>query len=138
MPHFQTQELPVTQVGQKMQEQMDSLGLDIKAVADKLGSTYEYVRRMVRGLSIPSKYMVRNVAQILNIDEKEMEEMMVADNIRLKHGEAGLRVQGKNPELEPFERGWHLLNKQQKEIILTQYKTFVAQQRKHAKARKAN
>lgn len=131
MPHFQTQEVPVTQFGVRAQEQMDLLGLDINALAGKVGSTYEYMRKIVRGMTLPSKYMVRSVAQALKIDPVEAEDMIAADRMRLKLGESALRVQGIPPDMEQIVQAWGDLTPQSKKHAIDLVQTLRKQDRKH-------
>jgi hypothetical protein len=130
MPHT-NYEPSATLFGQKMQEHMDTLHLEIRDVADQVGSTYEYMRKLVRGLSLPSKYMVGTLSGVLQWDKEEMMRLMAADRIRKEHGDIPLELSGKNPKVEPFERGWDRLTEQQQEILLGQLNTFLKQNRKH-------
>jgi len=127
-PSYETAE---TLFGQKMQGRMDELGLSIKDVSDQIGSTYEYIRKLVRGLASPSRYMLRELVKILELDLHSMEKLVTADKITRTHGSIPLELSGKNPALEPFERLWGKLTEQQQEILLTQLRSFAAQNRKH-------
>lgn len=126
-------EMSKTRFGEEMQKRMDALGLSIRDVSDKLGSTYEYVRRMVRGMSLPSKYMIVNLEEILQWHRDEMRPLMVSDKIERQHGGIPAELAGKNPELAPFEHGWPMLSEHEKEILLNQLNSFVRQYKKHAR-----
>lgn len=124
-------ELSQTMFGEEMQKRMDEKSLSIKDVADGAGSTYEYIRKLVRGISLPSKYMINTLATVLDWDSDDMLRLMASDQIRKKHGNIPLELSGKNPELDPFEKAWPMLSKQEKEILLGQLNTFVRQYKKH-------
>jgi transcriptional regulator with XRE-family HTH domain len=135
MPHA-NYEPSETLFGTRLQELMDSHKpqMEIRDLSDALGSTYEYVRKMVRGLSLPSKYMLRSIAQVFKADLHELERLVAADRIKKEHGDIPFELSGKNPEIEPFERGWDKLTKDQKASLTTMLKQFLTQNRKHARA----
>lgn len=124
-------EMSQTMFGEEMQKHMDALNLSIRDVAEKAGSTYEYTRKLVRGLSLPSKYMINTLATVLGWDAAEMHRLMTSDRIRKEHGDIPLELAGKNPEILPIERAWEFLTQQEKDIILAQVQTFVRQHKKH-------
>lgn len=126
-------EMSKTRFGEEMQKKMDALGLSIRDVSDKLGATYEYVRRMVRGMSLPSKYMIVSLEEILQWPRDEMRLLTVSDKLEREHGGIPELLAGKNPELAPFEHGWPMLLDQEKEVLISQLNTFVRQHKRHAR-----
>ena len=88
---------------------MERKGFSIRALSEKLKTTYEHVRSIVRGNVVPSRYILRELAEVLDINLKELERVTTADKIRVKFGKIPLELSGKNPELEPLERAWPYL-----------------------------
>lgn len=103
---------------QRICEQMEKLELSITSVADQLGISYEHMRKICRGETFPSKFMLSPLGAILQLSEQELENLMVADKIRQKYGRIPTSISGKNPELEPLERIWPRLTESQKEELL--------------------
>lgn len=122
-----------TMFGQKLQAAMDEKRMEIRDLSDAIGSTYEYVRKLVRGLALPSKYMLKILCDHLKLNFDEMATLVTSDHLNKKYGGIPLELAGKNPAVEPFERNWKHLNKDQRDILLTQLRTFVSNNRKHAR-----
>jgi transcriptional regulator with XRE-family HTH domain len=132
MPHT-NYEPSDTLLGQKIQEHMDNSEpkMEIRDLADKVGSTYEYIRRIVRGMSLPSKYMLRSLCSALAIPIAEAEQLVAADRIRKENGQAALALTGLNPEIEPINKVWTWLTPEQKNMLTAQAKSLASQNRKH-------
>jgi transcriptional regulator with XRE-family HTH domain len=115
-----------------IQAKMDELGLDINQVAGKTESTYEHVRKLVRGMSFPSKYYLRVLCDILDLEIDDMERLLVADRIQHKYGKIPLELSGKNPSLDPVERLWEKLTKKQQQDFIAQMQAVVKRNRAEA------
>lgn len=120
---------PETLFAQTVQRRMDELNLSIRELADKTGSTYENIRKIVRGTSLPSKYFVRTIAHVLGLDEGEMTDMVAADKIKHKFGGVPELLAKKNPELVPIERLWSALTTAQKDNVLEMVRTYAKRNR---------
>ncbi|PSH04374.1 MAG: hypothetical protein CXZ00_05955 [Acidobacteria bacterium] len=71
------------------------------------------------------------LSEILDWDRYDILRLVTADKIEQKHGSIPLEISGKNPELEHFERGWHMVTVQEKDLLRNQYDTFIRQHKKH-------
>lgn len=111
-----------TRFSEIVEDKMDDLGLSINDVAGQVGSTYEHIRKIVRGSSpVVSKYLVKEICRVLKLDYEEMEPILNADKIHAKYkGKLPKELTDKNPELEPIERSWPKLTKAQKEDFIAQ------------------
>ena len=118
--------------GTKLQEALDKKSMQIRDASDLIGSTYEYMRKMVRGQALPSKYMLRTLCDKLGMDFDEAERLVAADHMQKKHGGIPMELAGISPELEPFQRGWVKLTKDQKNHLLTTLRTFLTHNRRSA------
>jgi hypothetical protein len=105
--------------------------LGIKELADMLDTSYEHARKMVRGLTVPSHFIVGAIAQLFGVDASELNEVAKLDSFHRKFGE-GTPTPVFNSEVAPFASAWSVLTEGQKTQLLTLLKQFVS-----ANARKA-
>ncbi len=124
-------EQSATRFGEMLQNVMADKDMTIRSLSEEIGSTYEYIRKLVRGLALPSKYMLNTLAQVLKFDIDAAHRLIAADKIEKEHGTIPLELSGKDPELEPLERGWKNLTQQQKDVLMMQFKEFIATNKKH-------
>ncbi len=119
MPNKKRENEPlVTRIAEKIQEAMDAKNLSIRDVSDKMGSTYEHVRNIVRGNIVPSKFFLNGLCTVLGLNLKEMSALSTADRICMKYGDIPSEISGKNPEIEPIERAWpHMSEEHRKDLI---------------------
>src|SRR5438874_506160 len=110
--------IPPTRTAERMSQRMEELNLSIGDLAKQVGATYEHVRSLVRGNSVPSRLMVESLAKALRMDKAELERFATADRISAKYGKIPLELSGKNPEMEPLERVWHYLSKGHKADLI--------------------
>lgn len=97
---------------------MNTAGLTIKDLAEKTDMTYENARRLVKGMTLPSKYVLKEICKILKLDFAKMENMVIADKFRRKFGDTSVDLMGHRPSLAPLEEIWdHLTEDQQKDLI---------------------
>jgi hypothetical protein len=118
-------EVPKTQIAVKLQQEMDKAGMTMRDLAADLDMTYEFVRRLLRGDSLMSKANLKVMSARFKWNYPEMEKMLVQDRFRRNNGAEGAIAQAFNPEVDPFEKGWALLNDEQKEMLLSQLYTFI-------------
>ena len=77
-----------TRFGEMLQKAMADKQLSIKELSEQVGSTYEYTRRLCRGLSLPSKYMLGALAPILGLDVAEAQKLIDYDKLLVRYGAA--------------------------------------------------
>ena len=109
---------------------LEAKGMSIKDLSKQTGTTYEHTRRMVRGESIPSFYLLRDVCPVLGLDINETEEVAKADRIVKKHGDLPSTLTTRVVGLEPIERVWLILTEDQKQDAITMI-TGWARRNKH-------
>ncbi len=68
------QDLPITKTSRIIQDRMDELGIELKDLVILIDSTYEYGRRVVKGLVVPSKSLTAVIASRLGLDEAELQQ----------------------------------------------------------------
>lgn len=122
-------DIPKTLTAQLVSEAMEVKNIDKKELASQADTTYEHIRKILAGDSFPSKYLIRVLSDVLGIKKSELDQAVVADQIRHRYGKIPALLSGKNPDLEPVERVWGMLTKDQQD-------TFVAQMEAVAKKNK--
>jgi transcriptional regulator with XRE-family HTH domain len=122
-------EVAETLFGQTVQKRMDEMNISIKDLSDRTGSAYETIRKLVRGLAFPSKYMAHFIATELNLDPQSLIDLANTDKLKHKLGNAPAIFAKKNPELEPIERLWGYLRKSQKKHIIETVRVWAKENR---------
>jgi transcriptional regulator with XRE-family HTH domain len=118
-----------TRVSEIISEGMKKKNVDIKALAATLGVTYETVRSVVRGLVVPSKFILKPIADVLGLDEDDLDRAAVSDRIRKKYGTMPLEISGKNPELDPLERVWQYISEEHKKDLIAMANMYAKRDR---------
>ena len=86
---------------------------------------YEQVRRVVKGLTIPSKSLLRRMCDFLKVDFEELNKIRSRDEIRKKHGLAALRNFPIEEDLATIENAWPTLRQDQKSHLLWMVESFL-------------
>lgn len=134
MRHTQREQgdAPDTLISRKIQEAAHVKGMTLvdlaKSVGDGTGS-YENMRRVFKGISVPSAYLLRNICDVLDLPRPEMERLAKADKIRLKFGTVPLELSGKKPSLEPVDRVWDDLTPEQQGAVVNMVQAWSKQNR---------
>lgn len=110
---------PATLLSVKLQQAMDAAGISIRDVAEQTGSSYENIRRLVKGMSIPSESLLRSICEVVGLDRGEMSKLARADKMRKTYGTVPLELAGKKPGMELLERVWDDLTREQQHGITT-------------------
>jgi hypothetical protein len=85
----------------------------------RIGTSYEYCRKISKGLTFPSRVLLKRICEVLELDREKMWSLVIADKIKQKYGGLPSALTGKDPrfmELEP------LLSK----LTQEQYETMLA------------
>jgi transcriptional regulator with XRE-family HTH domain len=68
-------------------DRMHELGWEIKEVAYRVDDvTIESVRRVVRGLAVPSKHLLERLCAVLELDYTQARSCAVAETLRRQYG----------------------------------------------------
>lgn len=123
----------LNRTGEMLAGRMRELKLSLRDVSTKVGTSYEHVRSIVRGIVVPSDAMAKALAGALKIKKEELQRVITADRIRVKFGTIPLELAGKNPELEPLERVWNRLSRDHKADLIAQAEAWAKRDRETAK-----
>lgn len=121
--------VPPTRTGERLSKRMLELKLTLRDLAAETGTTYEHVRKIMKGDTVPSRFMVQALAGALKMNQSEVERLATADRIRLKFGKIPLELAGKNPELEPLEHIWKHLTEEHKADLIAQAQAWAQRDR---------
>lgn len=116
-------------VGDKIRITMSENQLSIRDLAWKVDGSYENIRRIVNGQSLPSKFLLNSISDILGLNKEEMSHTLKVDQMGKTFGTLPLEMAGKKPSMEPLERVWDDLNKQQQAGILKMAQGWADQNR---------
>jgi transcriptional regulator with XRE-family HTH domain len=110
--------MTTTGFAKAISERLEGKDWDIAELARQIDSSYEYVRQLVRGYTLPGKHLLKNICKVLDLDEREMSKLVVGDKIRKKYGGIPLELTGKDPRFLEIERLLPQLTEQQFDFIL--------------------
>jgi transcriptional regulator with XRE-family HTH domain len=117
-------------------DRMNELDLTIKDVAGRSGLTYEHVRKLVKGDAYPSRLALRELCQVLQLQNADMNELAIADRLEKKYGGIPHALAGRHPELSLLARWWDLLTADQKESFRIQIRSVAESNEKITGTRK--
>jgi len=109
---------PNSEFAEALRLRLGELGLSIRQLSEMTGFAYEHVRRVEKGLLMPSHRMCAAISEALQTDTEKMWKLVISDKIREKYGTVPLVIAGRNPELEPIERVWHHLSSAEKQMLV--------------------
>jgi transcriptional regulator with XRE-family HTH domain len=113
---------------------MEEMGISIKDLAYKVETTYEHIRRLVRGESVPSKHLLKPIAAVLGLEYRELSKVANADRIHKVYGDVPLELAGKDPSMYPLEQVWRFLTEEHQRDIIVMAQTFAKLDRQVRKA----
>lgn len=73
-------------LAERLQIRMAAKKLDLLRLSDNVGSTYEHVRKIVRGASFPSKFFLKILCEQLDINFEEANTLLQIDKVRRRYG----------------------------------------------------
>lgn len=109
MPGVARAETTLPLLSELLAQTMEEQGVSIRDLSERLGITYEHIRRLVRGEGVPSRFVLKMICDELKMDFHESEKLATADKIRKKYGTIPLELSGKKPGMESIERAWDKL-----------------------------
>jgi transcriptional regulator with XRE-family HTH domain len=109
---------PQTELALALSSRMLANGLSIRDLATKVEVSYEAIRRIIGGSQLPSKRLLKDLCDILQMDFESTDQMRQVEDIRRRHGSLPAKMTGKNPELQPIEDMWAFLSEAEKEQIV--------------------
>lgn len=102
-----------TTVGGIIADAMQERGVGIRELAEQLELTYEHTRRIVRGEYTPNKFTLKPICDFLGLNFDEAWQTGLGERIRKKYGVVADSLTPKSKGLEPIEKVWEDLTKEQ-------------------------
>jgi transcriptional regulator with XRE-family HTH domain len=106
--------------------------MSLRDLAAKLDYTYEQMRKIILGHSLPSKLLLKAFIKTLGMDPEEAEKAVTADRMERTHGKSAYTVLGLDPRYADVSDLMPQLNDQEWNMFVSQMRGFV-QQRRRAK-----
>ena len=110
-------------------EALEKQGAGIIDLAKKLDISYEHARRFVRGESVPSTIVLKEICAYLKLPFEELNVKAKADRMQKDYGNLPLVLAGKNPTLEPLDRVWNDLTEAQQQDIINMARAWAKRER---------
>lgn len=113
---------------------IEEADLSLVELAEKADSSYENMRKLVAGKSLPSIFLLRILATILKADKDEWVELIEADRFykTYKHLPKSM---GQSPDLEKLQGTFPQLTKDNQNTIVQMVRTLLKQQKQHQASR---
>lgn len=91
--------------------------LTAKALAPRVKCSYENIRRMLDGQSLPSLRLLRRLCKTFGWTEKKLRRFVMMDQARRKFGDTLWIMQGRNPRWEPLYILWEFLTPEERDFF---------------------
>lgn len=119
--------VPMTPMARKLKSLMQeqSPRMSIRDLAEALGVSYEHARRLKRGESMPSRLLLKGIAEHFRLDIRELELLHRTERLQREFGEVA-GASDWSEEIEELAGNWSRLTIVQREIIKAEIGAFVA------------
>jgi transcriptional regulator with XRE-family HTH domain len=110
---------------------LDRKRITLRDLAEKVESTYEHMRKLVRGTAQPSKAMLKEICRALDLNFEDMRQLVEEDRMQRKYGDAVYKMVGKDPRIGELESaGLGQLTDEQVKVVANMVQTFARGNRK--------
>lgn len=114
--------------GEALHRKMQEHEMDIRRLALESGATYEHIRKLVRGMALPSGSLMTGICKVLKWDKGEAQRLVAADQVEKKYGtDLPKEMTGIDPALVPFNRVIPKLDPEQRKMLLTMAKSLITE-----------
>src|SRR5258706_15714269 len=113
---------PEGRFAQALVDGMNARDLTIRQLAERSGMTYEHIRKLAKGAAYPSKLALRELCHVLDLDERRMDMLAVADRLEKKYGGIPHELAGKHPGVLVVARWGGVLTEEKKNRFCIQIK----------------
>ncbi len=118
--------------GELVASQLTKQGLALREFADRLGTSYEFARRLVRGVILPSPKRLPKIAKILDYPLDELRQVAISESTRRRFG-TSLAIPIIATEIAQLAKLWSQLTLQQKDQFLIQLKAIAESNKRHGR-----
>jgi transcriptional regulator with XRE-family HTH domain len=117
--------MPEGLFGQAIYDAMREQNVTRQQLADAADIHKEHVRKLLKGLSYPSPFALKEISRKLKLPYDKLEDMVVVDRITKRYGPILHRFKGNHPELAMLAPKWNKLLPEQKQSIIVQIDALV-------------
>jgi hypothetical protein len=118
---------------EQLADSMARKNLTGKALAPRVMCSYEYIRKMLNGQSVPAIPLLRRLCAEFGWSEREVCRFVMIDQARKRFGDTFWIVLGKTPQLEPLYILWEYLTPEEREFFVELLRLIVNRQQKSRK-----
>lgn len=121
---------------ERLQELMDNhepKPVGLLELSQKIRVSYEHCRKILRGKSVPSHFIIAAIAKFFKEDADELEQIAKADTFQRKYADQ-FPAPEFNKELAVVQKAWPLLEEEQQAEVLALIKNFVSENTSKKKA----
>jgi len=94
----------MSQFAAAVDEALKREDMSIAELGELLETSYEYTRKLCRGLAFPSRSLLRQICQICKLDYEAMRSLIIADRLHRKYGRIPPELTGKSERAAKIER----------------------------------
>jgi transcriptional regulator with XRE-family HTH domain len=102
-----------------MVQAMEQRGFTLQTLAAEVDATYEHLRKLMKGITYPSKSLLKILSIALRLDYVQLDQLVTADKLEHKF-ENTFSFMKRNPRLADYEELVPYLTDDQNEMFLTQ------------------
>jgi hypothetical protein len=117
---------------EKLMDAMAKSGWSQKMTAVRLGCSYEYVRKMIRGESLPSSTLLKRLCSLFRWDATRIEKLVLLDRCRRQYGPTFWTVLGRNPRCEPLYILWPYLTTSEQQMVVHLMRSWILEKGRSA------
>lgn len=101
----------------RLAQRMEEKQLTIRDVSEALNTTYEHIRKVLKGGSFPSRWLLVELCKIFDLNFSEMQQVVAMDRVKIKYGKTV-------PILDTIAENWNELTPEQQrdiQILVQEY-----------------
>jgi predicted transcriptional regulator len=80
---------------------MNEMGVSVRQLATKAGTSYEHIRKLIMGECLPSDSMIERICAALELNKKEMGRRVLKDKMIFRFGDAAWQAAGIDARVAP-------------------------------------
>jgi transcriptional regulator with XRE-family HTH domain len=110
---------PGGEFGTMFARAIEAKGISLGSVAQKVGRSYEQMRKVFLGTSTPSSSLVTKVSKILGLNVEDAQRAATKDRMQRRFGKQGLKALGRDPRLAELDAVASVLSDQELQTVIT-------------------
>ena len=120
---------PGGQFGTMFAQAIEAKEISLGSLAQKVGRSYEQMRKVFLGTSTPSSALVAKLSKILGMNAEEAQRAATKDRMQRRFGKQGLKALGRDPRLADLDAVAALLSDADLQAVITVAKGLVKARR---------